>query len=282
MSATSPRWLLLLALGACTASSDKPGTDTDATTDTDPVGTDTDPDADTDVAGDTDVATCDVVPTCTGFGALPTAPTYLDDPGNVTATDQGPACGDPKLLIALRDISVRAAQDDISGDVIYCVTQVESAAGSEIRVTTPTPALNEGDSVSLPLTDGILWGDVLTPRLASASMLITVDCLESDDPAEYDSFVTALTNAATELGATQNAKLWSFPADKPITGILAATLTANSDDLLFDAQVMLPKEDLLALAAGARWTVRRSGVASLSEWDWEVGLLVWGCSDSGD
>lgn len=279
MLVRSPRWLLLLALAACTSSSDKPGTDTDATTDTDTVGSDTD--GDTDVAADTDVATCDVVPTCTDFGAVPAAPTYLDDPANVTATDQGPACGDPKLLIALRDISVRAAQDDITGDVIYCVTQVESSAGSEIRITTPTKPLNEGDSVSLPLTDGILWGDVLTPRAASGSMLITVDCLESDNPAEYDSLVTALTNAATELGATQNAKLWSFAADKPITGIVAATLTANDDDLLFDAQVMLPEEDLLALAAGATWTVRRSGVASLSDWDWEVGLLVWGCSDNG-
>ena len=36
-----------------------------------------------------------------------------------------------------------------------------------------------------------------------------------------------------------------------------------------------------ALAAGATWTERRFGVASLSDWDWEVGLLVWGCSDNG-
>ncbi len=279
MLVRSPRWLLLLALAACTSSSDKPGTDTDATTDTDAVTADTD--GDTDVAADTDGATCDVVPTCTGFGAVPAAPTYLDVPDSVTATDQGPACGEPKLLIALRDISVRAAQDDISGDVIYCVTQVESSVGSEVRITTPTKPLNEGDSVSLPLTDGIMWGDVLAPRAASGSMLITVACLESDDIAAYDSLVTAVTNAATEQGATQNAKLWSFPANKPITGVAAALIAVDSDDFLFNAQIMLSGEDLLALAAGATWTERRSGVFDLSDWDWEVGLLVWGCSDNG-
>lgn len=275
MSDPSPRWLLLLALTACTASGDKSPTDTDATGDTDVVVTDTD------AGADTDVPTCAVLPTCTGFGALPAAPTYLDTPSDVMSTGDATGCAPPKMLLALRDITVFAAQDDIAGDVIYCVTQVESPNGGEIRVTSPTHALNEGDSATLLPTDGTIWGDIDTPRAPGGTMLITIDCLEADTVDARAALVTDIANGATSAGGVQNGDLWSFARGEPIAAIVSAATVASDDDLLFNAQMTVEGDDLIALGAGATWSVRRSGTASLSDWDWGIGLVVWGCSDNG-
>jgi hypothetical protein len=190
-------------------------------------------------------------------------------------------CGAPLLRVGISSITVHEEDDDFANDIVYCVVQAESMTGAEIRVTPQTPNLDEGDSFTFALESGVFWGQQ-GPTTPAGNMLITYDCIEADTSGGYQALVSAIGQAAGQVGnVVEGENGWVFSTAAAIAPVVSTGLALDTDDHLFNAQQTIPLDSQLALTNGAYWTVRRDGTHIFSDWDWELTVQAWGCAEFG-
>ena len=190
-------------------------------------------------------------------------------------------CGAPMLRVGVSKIKVHEEDDDFANDIIYCVIQAEGKDGAEVRITPKTPNLDEGDEYQFALESGVFWGQG-GPSTPGGNMLITYDCIEADTTDGYQNLVTAVGEAATNVGdVVEGDNGWIFSTAGAIAPVVATGLALDTDDHLFNAQQTIPLEKQLELTNGAFWTVRREGTHVFSDWDWELYVKAWGCAEYG-
>ena len=190
-------------------------------------------------------------------------------------------CGKPLLRIGVSQITVHEEDDDVANDEVYCVVQTEAQEGGEIRVTPMTPPLDQGQSYSFSLESGVFWGQ-MQPRYAGSDILVTYDCIESDTNDGYANLLSAIGQAAIEIGGVIPGEAgWIVVIVGVVAELVGAGLAMDGDDHLFNVQQLVSEQDHLALTNGAWWSVRRSGTHLLSDWDWELYIKAWGCAQYG-
>ncbi|MBI4701407.1 MAG: hypothetical protein HY744_09645 [Deltaproteobacteria bacterium] len=219
-------------------------------------------------------------PALPGSGWQPTGGS-ADAPLDVVPPGGTLECGAPLLRIGVMKITVYEEDDDWANDIVYCVLQAEAAAGGEIRITPPTPNLDEGDSYTLSLLAGVFWGQK-EPRTPAGSMMITYDCFEADTNDGYQNLVGAIGDAASKVGdAIPGDSGWIFKTAGALAPVVSQGLALDGDDHLFNAQQNIPLEKELPMTNGVFWTVRREGTHLNSDWDWELLVEAWGCAEYG-
>ena len=72
-----------------------------------------------------------------------------------------------------------------------------------------------------------------------------------------------------------------FPVIGLAADVIAAALALDSDNHLFNASQVVPAELQLGMTTGVGWSVERDGVNALENWDWELRMEAWGCTDDG-
>lgn len=235
---------------------------------------------------------CSEAPGCAGAETPPADPPHLPgfDLNGFRApipppppAPAPPLCHAPRLRIQLSRIMVHEDLDDFTNDVVYCVTVAEAPAGAEVRITPMTPPLDQGESYTFALEGTVIWGQLLGPVAPSGDLLITYECLESDDPTAYADLLAALEIAAASAGAVAGDQGWVYPAGGGAAAVSAvsAALAVNPDDRVFQAQQVVPEADHLSITNGGWWSVRRSGTLGTATFDWELFVQAWGCVDNG-
>jgi hypothetical protein len=193
-------------------------------------------------------------------------------------------CGAPMLRMRVAQVHVIEEDDDMANDIVYCVVTTESGAGSELRVTPKTPNLDEGDKYDFTIPQGIMWG-LNGPRSPEGNLLITYNCIESDDNSTYTKLLDDLGNASTQIGGALNQSGipygWVFQIAGAVLPVIGGAISLDGDDQLFNATQTIEADKQLELTTGAFWTVRRSGKNGLSEWDWALRIEAWGCAEYG-
>lgn len=191
------------------------------------------------------------------------------------------SCGAPLLRIRAQKITVHEEDDDFANDIVYCAITAEAATASEIRVTPPTPNLDEGDSHDFSLSAGIVWGQ-LAPESPAGNLLLTYDCFESDSDTGFQDLLDSIGQAATDIGGAIGGEYgWVFETIGAVAGVISDAVALDGDDHLFNATQVIPLEMQLALTNGGTWSVRRKGTNLNSDWDWELFMQVWGCAEYG-
>lgn len=162
-------------------------------------------------------------------------------------------------------------------DKVYCLIRAESSVGDELRLTPPSPPLDEGDSLSYSLHAGLVWGTT-GPRDPEGNLLITYDCFEQDSDSQWSTFFEDLSAALTAVGSEPGG--WGA-AVGVAAGIVAKLIALDGDDHLLNAQQVLDASTYLEAAKGTSWTVRKSGMNLNSLWDWRLNMELWGCAEYG-
>ncbi len=190
-------------------------------------------------------------------------------------------CEPAKLRIRVAKIRVINAFDGVTKDKVYCAIVTEAASTSEIRVTPTTSKLASGQEYVYALAEGVIWGQLGEPVAPLGNLLVTYNCLESDDVSGFQKFLEAIGDAA--LGATPipSAYGWVVPVAGLAAEIIAAALALETDDHLFNASQIIPAELQLEMTNGVWWSVQRKGKQALKKWHWELHMEAWGCTDDG-
>lgn len=197
-----------------------------------------------------------------------------------TEPDDG-QCLPPRLRLRVAKLIVHEEQEDIPNDVVYCAIVSEANTAAELRLLAPTPPLDEGQEHAYALAEGVIWGqdmDVVDP---GGNMLITYNCFEQDSVEGWQALLDAVGDAADGLGGLPGDLGWIFPSIGALAELIGAALAFESDDHLFNASQIIPKELHLEMTNGRWWGVRQSGKDGLSDWDWELRVESWGCADNG-
>jgi len=191
-------------------------------------------------------------------------------------------CGSPMLRMNVAKLLVHEEDDDWANDIVYCLIQAEAATGAEIRITPPTPNLDEGESFQYSLETSVFWGQQ-EPTTPGGNLMVTYDCFEQDTNDGYQNLIDAIGGAATQIGdVVEGDNGWIFTTAGAIAPIVSTGLALDGDDHLFNAQQTIPLDKQLELSNGAYWTVRRDGTHYYSDWDWELFINVWGCAQYGE
>ncbi len=192
-------------------------------------------------------------------------------------------CGAPMLRVGIHKIHVHNPQDTFifgSDDEIYCLIQAEAQNGAELRLTPLMTSLEEGDEHVLSLESGVFWGQ-LEPTTPGSDIIVTYDCIESDDASQYTNLLDAISDGATNIGENGAPSGWIFTTVGAVAGVVSAAMSGNGDDQIFNAQQHIPLDQQLALTCGGRWSVRRGGSDTFGSWDWELTIWAWGCAEFG-
>jgi hypothetical protein len=191
-------------------------------------------------------------------------------------------CGAPLLRVGVHSVEVHNASDPIfdEEDEIYCIIQAEAQSGAELRLTPLVEGLGDGDEKVMSLESGVFWGQ-LEPTTPGGDILVTYDCIESDDPTQYTNLLDAVSKGATNIGQSGAPYGWVFSTVGAVAGVVSAALSTNGDDKLFNAQQYIPLDLQLALTCGASWGVRRGESSTFGSWDWELHVWAWGCAEYG-
>lgn len=212
-----------------------------------------------------------------GKGLGPITPLGKVPPGGTVE------CGAPMLRMRVARVTVHEDYDDVTNDIVYCAIQSEAAVGSEIVVTPMTPALDEGKSFDFSIGQGIFWGQK-QPTSPAGNMMVTYDCFENDDNANYQKMLDALAQGAAAVGGSgvAGAYGWVFTVVGAVAGIVSAGLAADGDDHLLNASQVIPLDKQLALTNGTYWTIRKADSGWTWAWDWELRIEAWGCAEYGE
>lgn len=205
-------------------------------------------------------------------GASEVGPVPAQDPAD---------CEDPKLRVRVAKIIVHNESDLVFKDTIYCAIVSEAMPGAEIRVTPKTFALDNGDEYSYALAEGVVWGQLGEPVAPIGSLSITYNCLEADGTGAFEEFLDAIADAALGADAIPGPYGWVLPVVGLAADIIAAALALENDDHLFNASQIIPAELHLQMTQGVWWSVRRTGTFMLKNWDWELRMEAWGCTEDG-
>ncbi|MFV8749085.1 hypothetical protein ACNOYE_00895 [Nannocystaceae bacterium ST9] len=204
-------------------------------------------------------------------------PTTLTPPPAAAPEDCEPA----KLRVRLATITVHDEADLVFKDTIYCAIISEAGAAAELRVTPTTFALDTGDQYVYALAEGVVWGQLGEPVDPQGNLLMTYNCLEADDTAGFEEFLAAIADASEGLGGIPGVNGWVFPVIGLAADVIAAALALETDNHLFNASQVIPAELHLSMTTGVWWSVERTGTFNLKDWDWELRMEAWGCTDDG-
>lgn len=186
------------------------------------------------------------------------------------------ACDNPRLRIRLASVTVHEEYDDFNNDYVYCMITTE--AESQLYNT----GLEAGSSYPYSVAEGVVWGadNKLVPP--GGNMTLTYRCYENDDWTAFEALLDAIAEAADGLGGLPIPGLdgWHLPVGK-VADLLKQLLQFDDDVQLFNASQTIDKHLLLTLTQGRYWTVRRYGNMNFSDWDWELRMEAWGCTDDG-
>jgi len=189
-------------------------------------------------------------------------------------------CGSPELRVGIWKVHVIDSQDGFMGgnaDEIYCLVEGEAQTGSEIRVTPLLPSIHEGDTLPLSNEAGVFWGTT-GPKTPGSDLLITYNCVESDDSANYQNLLNSIGTGAGQVGQVYDGSYgWVFSAVGGAANIASAAMATNGDDAIFNTQQLIPLSIQLQLTNGAQWSVQQSD----SDWNWELIVRAWGCAQYG-
>ena len=190
-------------------------------------------------------------------------------------------CGAPLLRIAIQKIHVIDPQDVPETDEVYCLVEAEAQAGAEIRVTPLVEGLSAGDEHTFSNEAGVIWG-ANGPRTPGSDVLLTYNCIESDDSTQYQALVDAIGQGAGDVGDVYDGAYgWVFPVIEGVAGVVSSAMAANGDDKIFNVQQQIPLADELEMTNGEWWSVRQSGGSWPNSWDWELIVRGWGCAQFG-
>jgi hypothetical protein len=209
-------------------------------------------------------------------------------PGPITTRgDEFPLpmeCGDPFLRIGVSEVRVHEDYDDVSNDEVYCLIQSEAQTGGEIRLTPMTPALDQGDNYLFSLESGVFWGQAGL-RTPGSALMVTYDCLESDTDDGYANLLTAIGEAAVEIGGVIPGQYgWIVVACGVVAQIVGTAWAMDGDDQLLNIQQTIPEENDYELTNGVYWTIRKADDGGWlgSAFDWELVIKAWGCAEYGE
>jgi hypothetical protein len=190
-------------------------------------------------------------------------------------------CGAPLLRIGIQKIHVIDPEDAPETDEIYCLVEAEAQAGAEIRVTPLVENLSAGDEHVFSNEAGVIWG-ANGPRTPGSDVLLTYNCIESDDSAQYQALIDAIGEGAGDIGDVYDGAYgWVFPVIEGVSGVVSSAMAANGDDKIFNVQQQIPLADELEMTNGEWWSVRQSGGSWPNSWDWELIVRGWGCAQFG-
>jgi hypothetical protein len=186
-----------------------------------------------------------------------------------------PACR-PRLRLRVASVTVHQDRED-SGDEIYCVVSAEGR-DAEVRVTRITPQLADGKGYEFTLSEGIFWGQS-TLKETGTNLHLKYECIENDEPGAWSKLIQDLGAELARKGADAAgaaAGAWVVPIAEGVTGLIGNLLGVGrkGEERLFEATQTIDYDKQLELAAGAYWTVRRSG----KDFDWELRVEAWGCA----
>jgi len=190
-------------------------------------------------------------------------------------------CEPAKLRVRLAKIIVHDEADLVFKDTIYCAIISEATAAAEIRVTPTTFALDSQEEYVYALAEGTVWGQLGEPVAPQGNLLLTYNCLEADNTSGFQDFLQAIADASEGLGTIPGVNGWVFPVIGLAADVIAAALALDSDNHLFNASQVVPAELQLGMTTGVWWSVERDGVNALENWDWELRMEAWGCTDDG-
>lgn len=231
---------------------------------------------------------CALAPSCTNAVGIPANPATRHDlsqpPGDAGApgADAGAGtgdgtCKDPELR--LRVESVKAYK---GGGEIYCVVSATDGATSEAAVTAKTKNLKDNETNYFDASTALYWGQKDLHRTTN-NLTVTFNCfvVKGDSWAKV---LGAMGDTAKDLGGTPTPYGWAFGLGGMAANAAAAAVTAAAgDELRFNAQQTIDKNQLLDLTNGRTWTLRKGGSCGvLCQWDWEVKVQSWGCADAAD
>jgi hypothetical protein len=213
-------------------------------------------------------------------------PQPVDDGSEQTFTpmaDEFPGgtieCGSPFLRVGVYRFVVHDDQDGWaqgSNDEVYCLIEGESEGGYEIRVT-PLVTIESGDEHLYSNEAGVFWGTE-GPKTPGDDLLLTYNCIESDDSAAYQALIESIGDGAGQVGDVYEGSYgWVFPTIDGVSGVVSSAMAANGDDKVFNAQQQIPLDRQLALTNGEYWSIRRDGF----DGDWEIFVRAWGCAEFG-
>ena len=192
------------------------------------------------------------------------------------------ACDPAKLRVRVAKLIVHEEHDLVQKDQVYCAIVSEAASGAEIKVTPTTPKLGDGEEHVYALAQGVVWGQAGEPTAPLGDMLITYNCLESDDTQAFQDFLEAIGDAALGADPIPGSYGWIVPVVGLAAEIIGAALALEGDDHLFNASQIIPAELQLEMTHGVWWSVERDGVKGpLQEWHWELRMEAWGCTSDG-
>ncbi len=190
-------------------------------------------------------------------------------------------CEPAKLRMRVAKILVHEEADLVFKDNIYCAIVSEAASSAEIRVTPKTSNLDTGQEYVYSLAEGVVWGQMGEPVAPMGNMLVTYNCLESDETGGFEEFLDAIADAATGTNPIPGTYGWIVPVVGLAAEIIGAALALETDDHLFNASQVIPAELHLEMTNGVWWSVERDGTFVLKKWHWELRMEAWGCTDDG-
>lgn len=193
-------------------------------------------------------------------------------------------CAPPQLRVGLTEITVIEEDDDFSNDVVFCAIAADSPGGSELRVTAPTRALDQGESQSFSWQQGSVWGQA-GPRETGGALKLSYTCFEDDsDGAGYRQLLAEVAKVAASRNQASGEGSWLDAAGiigQHLPRLLALS-EGQGDVRLFVASQEIEAEDILSLTRGGRWKVHKSGSRALvTSWDWSLSMQAWGCARNG-
>ena len=191
-------------------------------------------------------------------------------------------CDPAKLRMRVAKIIVHNESDLVMKDKIYCAIVSEAASGAEIKVTPTTSNLDSGEEYVFALAQGVVWGQLGEPVAPLGDMLVTYNCLESDDTGAFEEFLDAIANAALRANPIPGSYGWVIPVVGLAAEIIGAALALEKDDHLLNVAQVIPAELQLEMTNGVWWSVERGGsLGPLQAWHWELRMEAWGCTDDG-
>jgi hypothetical protein len=193
------------------------------------------------------------------------------------------ACENPRLRIRVASVTVHEEYDDFNNDYVYCMITTEAESQGEVRVTPIyETGLAAGSTYPFSIAEGVVWGvdNQLVPP--GGNMRLTYRCYENDDWAAFEALLDAIAMAVDGLGGlpVPGGEGWVLPAGQ-VADLISQILQLDGDNQLFNASQTIDEHLLLTLTQGRYWTVRRYGSVNLSDWDWELRMEAWGCTDDG-
>lgn len=165
------------------------------------------------------------------------------------------------------------------GGQVYCIIDATDGVTSEAAITAKTADLGSGATNYFDLQSSLFWGQTAL-HTTTDNLTITYNCLRVVDNAVWTAALQALGSAAQQAGGTAGLCGWAFGAAAAGAQAAAAALQAASgDDLVFNAQQTIDRSELLDLTNGRVWALRKSGGSWPYDWDWEIDVESWGCSN---